>query len=241
MTDLVLLDAPGCRRSPATMPGFHCGRPPRNRGLRYPADPPAIEEIVAVMRVAGDTVHGTRALIVVLWRAGLRISEAWRSPRVTSTAPAAAFLSVAARAASDAKVGMDGGHGSSSIHGCASEYRCRSARCCASSTARHKDGRGHRPPSARHCAPTPSARVRVADSLRANYDTRTRSRWPAKVCRSTSSNGNSVTRTSASRPATYKESTTARSSKRWELKRRELERRRRCPRALACASGRRAK
>ncbi len=78
MIDPVLLDAAGRRRSPATMPGFYCGRPPRNKGLRYPADPPVVEEIVAVMRVAGDTAHGlrTRALIVVLWRAGLRISEA---------------------------------------------------------------------------------------------------------------------------------------------------------------------
>ena len=78
MTDPLMLDAAGRRRSPATMPGFHCGRPPRNKGLRYPADPPAVEEIVAVMRVAGETLHGlrTRALIVVLWRAGLRISEA---------------------------------------------------------------------------------------------------------------------------------------------------------------------
>jgi len=25
----------GRRRSPATMPGFHAGRPPRNKGLRY--------------------------------------------------------------------------------------------------------------------------------------------------------------------------------------------------------------
>jgi site-specific recombinase XerD len=60
------------------MPGSHCGRPPRNKGLRYPADPPAVEEIVAVMRLAGDAPHGlrARALIVVLWRAGLRISEA---------------------------------------------------------------------------------------------------------------------------------------------------------------------
>jgi hypothetical protein len=36
----VLLDAAGRRRSPATMPGFHVGRPPRNKGRRYPADPP---------------------------------------------------------------------------------------------------------------------------------------------------------------------------------------------------------
>ncbi len=73
-----LLDAAGRRRSPATMPAFHAGRPPRNKGMRYPADPPAVEEIVAVMRAAGDTAHGQRlrGLIVVLWRAGLRISEA---------------------------------------------------------------------------------------------------------------------------------------------------------------------
>jgi integrase len=73
-----LLDAAGRRRSPATMPGFHAGRPPRSKGMRYPADPPAIEEIVTVMRRAGDGVHGRRlrGLIVVLWRAGLRIHEA---------------------------------------------------------------------------------------------------------------------------------------------------------------------
>jgi hypothetical protein len=44
----MLLDRAGRRRSPATMPGFHAGRPPRNKGLRYPADPPKVEEIVAV-------------------------------------------------------------------------------------------------------------------------------------------------------------------------------------------------
>ena len=64
----VLLDAAGRRRSPATMPGFHSGRPPRNKGRRYPADPPKVEEIVAVMRQAGTTPHGLRmrGLIVVL-------------------------------------------------------------------------------------------------------------------------------------------------------------------------------
>jgi site-specific recombinase XerD len=78
MSTSVLLDAAGRRRSPATMPGHHRGRPPRNKGRQYPADPPTVEEIVAVMRCAGQTAHGlrVRALIVVLWRAGLRISEA---------------------------------------------------------------------------------------------------------------------------------------------------------------------
>jgi transposase InsO family protein len=54
MTVPAVLDAAGRRRSPATMPGYHAGRPPRNKGLHYPADPPTVEEIVAVMREASD-------------------------------------------------------------------------------------------------------------------------------------------------------------------------------------------
>jgi site-specific recombinase XerD len=74
----MLLDVAGHRRSPATMPGYHRGRPPRNKGEQYPADPPTVEEIVAVMRTIGDRAEGhrLRAPIVLLWRAGLRISEA---------------------------------------------------------------------------------------------------------------------------------------------------------------------
>jgi site-specific recombinase XerD len=73
-----LLNAAGRRRSPVTLPGHLAGRPPRNTGLRYPPDPPTVEEIVAVMRQAGDPPHGARmrAFIVLLWRAGLRINEA---------------------------------------------------------------------------------------------------------------------------------------------------------------------
>ena len=78
MNAIVTVDVAGRRRSPAAMPGYHAGRPPRNKGLRYPADPPRVEEIIAVMRHAGPGVHGdrTRALVVVLWRSGLRIAEA---------------------------------------------------------------------------------------------------------------------------------------------------------------------
>lgn len=48
------------------------------RDLRYPADPPTVEEIIAVMRAAGDDPDGVRprGVIVVLWRAGVRISQA---------------------------------------------------------------------------------------------------------------------------------------------------------------------
>src|SRR3954447_146666 len=70
-----------CRRATA-LAGDDSGIPPRsparNKGMRYPADPPAVEEIVAVMRTAGPSLDGIRlrALMVILWRAGLRITEA---------------------------------------------------------------------------------------------------------------------------------------------------------------------
>lgn len=78
MPSTELLDVCGRRRSPATVPGFHAGRPPRNKGRTYPADPPRVEEVIRVLRAAGDGLYGLRlrALVVMLWRSGLRISEA---------------------------------------------------------------------------------------------------------------------------------------------------------------------
>src|SRR3954469_14685409 len=78
MTLSATFEAAGRRRSPATMPGYHAGRPPRNKGQLYPADPPTVEEIIAVMRQTAEDRHGARlrALIVVLWRGGLRVQEA---------------------------------------------------------------------------------------------------------------------------------------------------------------------
>jgi hypothetical protein len=58
--DSMLLDAAGRRRSPATMPGYHRGRPPHNKGEQYPADPPTVEEIVSVMRTIGEGADGSR-------------------------------------------------------------------------------------------------------------------------------------------------------------------------------------
>jgi integrase len=78
MSTAVVLDAAGRRRWPATLPGHHAGRVPRSKGQRYLADPSTVEEIVAVMRQTREDRHGfrVRALIVVLWRAGLRVGEA---------------------------------------------------------------------------------------------------------------------------------------------------------------------
>ena len=82
------VDIAGRRRSPAAMPGYHAGRPPRNKGLSYPADPPRVEEIIAVMRHAGPGAHGdrSRGLIVVLWRAEMCIRDS-----LTHWAPALGF------------------------------------------------------------------------------------------------------------------------------------------------------
>jgi hypothetical protein len=89
-----LLNAAGRRRSPVTLPCYLAGRPPRNKGLRYRPDPPTVEDIVAVMRADGDGVHGTRVRspIVLLWRAGLRITEALGASREASRQTFVAIL-----------------------------------------------------------------------------------------------------------------------------------------------------
>src|SRR4051812_14858321 len=146
----LLLNAAGRRRSPATLPEFHAGRPPRNKGIRYPADPPTIEEIVTVMRHAGDTVHGRRlrGLIVVLWRAGLRIHEALALAEATWTGVAVRCWCAAARAAGAARSGWTTGPGSNLSPGFRHAWSCRAARCSASSTAPPGGDRGRPPPPA---------------------------------------------------------------------------------------------
>jgi site-specific recombinase XerD len=105
----VLYNAAGHRRSPATMPGYHHGRPPRNKGMSYPADPPTVEEIVTVMRAAGDGADGARlrALIVILWRAGLRISEALGLAETDLDASRGAVLVRKGKDGRRREVGMD--------------------------------------------------------------------------------------------------------------------------------------
>ncbi len=105
----VLFDAAGHRRSPVTMPGFHEGRAPRNKGRRYPADPPTVEEIIAVMRESGGGADGARlrALIVILWRAGLRIGEALDLAETDLDASRGAVLVRRGKGGRRREVGMD--------------------------------------------------------------------------------------------------------------------------------------
>src|SRR5271167_2785222 len=104
-----LLDAAGHRRQPVTLPGYHAGRPPRNKGRRYPADPPTVEEIIAVMRTAGAGADGVRlrALIVLLWRAGMRIGEALALAETDLDARRGAVLIRHGKGDKRREVGMD--------------------------------------------------------------------------------------------------------------------------------------
>lgn len=105
----LLLDAAGHQRSPVTMPGYHQGRPPKNKGQRFPADPPPVEEIIAVMRATGNGADGARlrALIIVLWRAGLRISEALDLAETDLDRSRGALLVRAGKGGRRREVGMD--------------------------------------------------------------------------------------------------------------------------------------
>lgn len=65
-------------RSPITMPGYRKGERPPNWGKKYPPQVLTREEIERLLRAMGRGPTGTRnrALVVLMWRAGLRISEA---------------------------------------------------------------------------------------------------------------------------------------------------------------------
>ena len=110
MESIALPDRAGRRRSPATTSSFHQGLSPRNKGLRYPPDPPTVEEIIAVMRAAGDGPEGVRlrGVIVVLWRAGLRISEALALNETDLDPERGALLVRHGKGDKRREVGMDG-------------------------------------------------------------------------------------------------------------------------------------
>jgi hypothetical protein len=129
----LLLDRAGRRRSPATMPGFRVGQAPGNKGLRYPADPPKVEEIIAVMRAAGDGTHARRlrGLIGLCGEPDCASRRLWLSPRAISIDAAARSWSGAARAGAVARLAWTHGDGNSSNRGLTCGARFRSVRCCA--------------------------------------------------------------------------------------------------------------
>lgn len=75
----VFRDRLGRRPSPITMPGYRKGERPATKGRRRDPEPFSEEEVLAIVRQTSRRGYGgwrDRALIITLWRAGLRISEA---------------------------------------------------------------------------------------------------------------------------------------------------------------------
>jgi site-specific recombinase XerC len=69
----------GRRSSRAIAPGYHAGRAPGNKGRRYPPEILTVEEVRALIAGCSNrapTGVRNRALIVVLYRGGLRLEEA---------------------------------------------------------------------------------------------------------------------------------------------------------------------
>ena len=65
-------------RSPIVQPGYRKGQRPGNYGLTFPPEPLTRAEIERLLAHLGrgPCGHRNRALVVLLWRSGLRISEA---------------------------------------------------------------------------------------------------------------------------------------------------------------------
>ncbi len=78
-------------------------------GRRFPADPPRIEEIVAVMKTAGESPYAMRlrTLIVIMWRAGLRISEALALAETDLESSRGSLLVRSGKGGKRREVGMD--------------------------------------------------------------------------------------------------------------------------------------
>lgn len=74
-----LLDRTGRARSPITLAEYRTGRAPANKGQSYPAEVLTTEEVMAILAAlpsAGPVGVRNRALVVVMWRVGLRVTEA---------------------------------------------------------------------------------------------------------------------------------------------------------------------
>lgn len=69
------LDARGYPRAGGNLPGSGKGRTPPNKGLEYSPTPPSVSDIIAACQCCPDTPAGRRtvAIIIVLWRTGMRI------------------------------------------------------------------------------------------------------------------------------------------------------------------------
>ena len=156
------------------------------KGRRYPPDPPTVEEIIAVMRAAGDSPDGLRLRGVIVDALARRAADQ-RSARAQRdrSRPRPRRRARPPRQGRQASRGRDGplGMGAPRAVARSSAQPCRSARCSASCAAQHADGRARPPGSAPSCITPLSRPVFAAGSRRTSCGTRTRSRCPARGSR----------------------------------------------------------
>jgi|SRR5215469_2896022 len=71
-------DRRGYYRSPVTQPSYRLGKSPPNKGMKLPPEVLSSDEMYRLLDACGRGPAGrrNRALITVMWRAGLRVSEA---------------------------------------------------------------------------------------------------------------------------------------------------------------------
>ena len=216
MESLPLLDCAGRRRSPATRSSFHTGRAPRNKNLRYPPDPPTVQEIIAVMRAAGDHAGGIRlrGVIAVLWRAGLRISEALALTESDLDRSRGAVLIRRGKGGTRREVGMDPWAWERLEPWLAirATLPVGALFCILRCAAPPAANRARRPGSAASCTGPRKPPEYAGGSRRISSAMRTRSRCRAKGCRCWSFSASSGTRISGPHRRICAGSTTPRSS-----------------------------
>jgi integrase len=157
-----------------------------------------VEEIIAVMRTAGDSVHGARAraLVVILWRAGLRINEALMLAETDLEPRRGSVLVRCGKGGKRREVGMDdwGWEHLEPWRHHRLEMPVGPFFCVIDGVTR---GRGWS-----HTGAVPSSvgsrrwRGCGGGLRRSSSGMRVRSRWPAKGCRCRSSSGSSGMRIS---------------------------------------------
>src|SRR5580704_16684213 len=71
-------DRRGFYRSPVTLPEYRIGKAAPNKGRKFPPEPLTPREVLALIDACarGSAGMRNRALIALLWRTGLRVSEA---------------------------------------------------------------------------------------------------------------------------------------------------------------------
>jgi site-specific recombinase XerD len=192
------LDSPSRRRLSATTFGGQARRRSSNMGRYFPADPPRTEEIIAVMRRCEDTDHvaRARALIVILRRAGLRIQEALDLNELDFDRRRGSVLVRRGKGGRRREVGMDV-WGFEQLEPWLTVRRTMPVGplfCVINGLSR---GRPWQPAPARAMLCRLAARAGVRRRFAPHQLRHAHAIEPTRVCRSTSSNANSVTATSA--------------------------------------------